>query len=162
MPTLDDLPTLTPFGVGALASTDLIPVYDVGGSGSTKVKKATIAEVAVVTSAELLAGNVYALNGLASNQVVTDANGGTVAITATTRLIVISGGTTSAVTLPPPASATTRELFIMNGGSGDCSVGAASNCIIEQGGFTADNASTVATTVNAHFLCDGTNWYRVR
>lgn len=162
MPTLDDIPILRPIGTGALASTDLIPVYDVGGSGSSKVKKATLAEVSVVAAAAVLADGTYALNGLAANQVVTDANGGTVAVTANTRLVVISGGTTSAVTLPPPATATVREMFIMNGGSDACSVSAASNCIIEQGGFTADNASSIDATTNAHYICDGTNWYRVR
>lgn len=158
MPTLDDLPIMPAIGTSTLAAGDLIPVLDVGGSGSSQVRKATVAEVGEVTAAAILAAGTYPLAGLGAAETVIDTDGGTIA---PKRLVVITGGTTSAVTLQPPATATIKEVYIMNGGSGNCSVGAASNCIIGQGALTPSNASTVATTGNAHFMCDGTYWYRL-
>ena len=118
MPTLDDLPIMPAIGLAALASGDLVAVYDVGDSASSKIKKVTVAEIGVVTANAILATGSYAFNGLAANQVVSGAANATMAITANTRLIVVASGTTSGVVLNPPTTATTRELFIMNGGSG--------------------------------------------
>jgi hypothetical protein len=162
MPTLDDLPIMPAIGLAALASGDLVAVYDVGDSASSKIKKVTVAEIGVVTANAILATGSYAFNGLAANQVVSGAANATMAITANTRLIVVASGTTSGVVLNPPTTATTRELFIMNGGSGACSVTAATNCIVEVGGVTPDGTASITAGAIAHFLCDGTNWYRVQ
>ena len=95
-PTLDDLPTLatnsTPTG------DDLIPVYDLTATGSSKVRKLPLNQI----------------NGLSSDDVVTAAAG---TITIASRVLVISSGTTSTLTLPA-ASGAIRELFVINDGSG--------------------------------------------
>jgi hypothetical protein len=95
-PTLDDLPTLatnsTPTG------DDLIPVYDLTATGSSKVRKLPLNQI----------------NGLSSDDVVTAAAG---TITIASRVLVISSGTTSTLTLPA-ASGALRELFVINDGSG--------------------------------------------
>jgi hypothetical protein len=95
MPTLDDLPTLatnsTPTG------DDLIPVYDLTATGSSKVRKLPLNQI----------------NGLSAADVVTAAAG---TITIASRVLVISSGTTSTLTLPA-ASGALRELFVINDGS---------------------------------------------
>ena len=96
MPTLDDLPTLatnsTPTG------DDLLPIYDLTATGSSKVRKLPLNQI----------------NGLSATDVVTAAAG---TITIASRALVISSGTTSTLTLPA-ASGTLRELFVINDGSG--------------------------------------------
>ena len=95
MPTLDDLPTLatlTPTG------DDLLPIYDLTGGGSSKVRKVALNQI----------------NGLSATDVASTAAG---TITVSARLTVISSGSTSTITLPA-ASGTLRELFVVNDGSG--------------------------------------------
>ena len=96
MPTLDDLPTLatnsTPTG------DDLLPVYDLTATGSSKVRKLPLNQI----------------NGLSATDVVTAAAG---TITIASRALVISSGTTSTITLPA-ASGALRELFVINDASG--------------------------------------------
>jgi hypothetical protein len=92
---LDDLPTLaeiTPSG------DDLFPIYDLTGTGSSKVRKVSLNRI----------------NGLSAADVVTAAAG---PITIASRVLVISSGTTSTLTLPA-ASGALRELFVINDGSG--------------------------------------------
>jgi hypothetical protein len=95
-PTLDDLPTLATNS--SPTGDDLIPVYDLTATGSSKVRKLPLNQI----------------NGLSSDDVVTAAAG---TITIASRVLVISSGTTSTLTLPA-ASGALRELFVINDGSG--------------------------------------------
>jgi hypothetical protein len=93
---LDDLPTLATNS--SPTGDDLIPVYDLTATGSSKVRKLPLNQI----------------NGLSSDDVVTAAAG---TITIASRVLVISSGTTSTLTLPA-ASGALRELFVINDGSG--------------------------------------------
>jgi hypothetical protein len=95
-PTLDDLPTLATNS--SPTGDDLIPVYDLTATGSSKVRKLPLNQI----------------NGLSSDDVVTAAAG---TITVASRVLVISSGTTSTLTLPA-ASGALRELIVINDGSG--------------------------------------------
>jgi hypothetical protein len=129
MPTLDDLPTLatnsTPTG------DDLLPVYDLTATGSSKVRKLPLNQI----------------NGLSATDVVTDTDAGN--ITIASRVLVISGGSTSALTLPA-ASGALRELFVINDASGTATLPT----------LAAGN-ELVTTGTSAHLLSNGTGWYRV-
>jgi hypothetical protein len=128
MPTLDDLPTLaaiTPSG------DDLFPIYDLTGTGSSKVRKVSLNQI----------------NGLSAADIVTDTDGGN--ITIASRVQVISGGSTSTLTLPA-ASGALRELFVINDGSGTATLPT----------LAAGN-ELVTTGTSAHLLSNGTGWYRV-
>ena len=94
MPTLDDLPTLAPVST---SGDDLIPVYDLTATGSSKVRKLSL----------------NAVMGIApTGEISTTA----VSATATTRVLTVTG-TTSTITLPA-ASGVLREIIVINGGSG--------------------------------------------
>ena len=128
MPTLDDLPTLatsTPSG------DDLLPIYDLTGNGSSKVRKVALNQI----------------NGLSSNEVVTDTDAGSITISA--RVLVISGGTTSTLTLPA-ASGALREIFVINDASGTATLPT-----------LAAGTEAVTAGTSAHLLSNGTGWYRV-
>ena len=128
MPTLDDLPTLA-----ALSPTgdDLLPIYDLTAKGSSKVRKIALNQI----------------NGLGSDDVVTDADAGS--ITISSRVLVISGGSTSTLTLPA-ASGALRELFVINDGSGTATLPT-----------LAAGTEAITTGTSAHLLSNGTGWYRV-
>ena len=94
MPSLDDLPTLAPVST---SGDDLIPVYDLTATGSSKVRKLSL----------------NAVMGIApTGEISTTA----VSATATTRVLTVTG-TTSTITLPA-ASGVLREIIVINGGSG--------------------------------------------
>jgi hypothetical protein len=128
MPTLDDLPTLASF---TPSGDDLLPIYDLTGEGSSKVRKVSLNQI----------------NGLSATDVVTDADAGS--ITISSRVLVISGGTTSTITLPD-ASGALRELFVINDGSGTATLPT-----------LAAGTEGVTSGTSAHLLSNGTGWYRV-
>ena len=128
-PTLDDLPTLATNS--SPTGDDLIPVYDLTATGSSKVRKLPLNQI----------------NGLSSDDVVTDTDAGN--ITIASRVLVISGGTTSAITLPA-ASGALRELFVINDGSNTATLPT-----------LAAGTEAVTTGTSAHLLSNGTGWYRV-
>jgi len=129
MPTLDDLPTLATNS--SPTGDDLIPVYDLTATGSSKVRKLPLNQI----------------NGLSSDDVVTDTDAGN--ITIASRVLVISGGSTSTITLPA-ASGVLRELFVINDGSGTATLPT-----------LAAGTEAVTTGTSAHLLSNGTGWYRV-
>lgn len=140
MPTLDDLPviaTLTDPSGG-----DFIPISDTSAAtnGPSKVRKLPL----------------NAVLGVSSSDVTIDTDGGT--ITAT-RLTFITGGTTSTVNIPAP-SGNLREIIVMNGGSGNATVTAATATIRTAAAPTAATTSVVSAGATARFLSDGTSWYR--
>jgi hypothetical protein len=133
MPTLDDLPTLatnsTPTG------DDLLPVYDLTATGSSKVRKLPL----------------NAVFGLApTGDVVTSAAG---------KLTLITSGTTSTVNLPLP-SGVIRDIIVMNGGSGTATATSATANIRTSPAPTAATTAAILTGTTARFLSDGTIWYR--
>ena len=94
MPSLDDLPTLAPVST---SGDDLIPVYDLTATGSSKVRKLSLNSVLGIAP---------------TGEISTTA----VSATATTRVLTVTG-TTSTITLPA-ASGVLREIIVINGGSG--------------------------------------------
>jgi hypothetical protein len=137
-PTLDDLPTLA-----ALSPTgdDLLPIYDLTGKGSSKVRKVALNQI----------------NGLSSTgDVVTSAAG---TITVTSKLTLITSGTTSTVNMPLP-SGVIRDIIVMNGGSGTATATSATANIRTSPAPTAATTAAILTATTARFLSDGTFWYR--
>lgn len=139
MPTLDDLPTLqtnaTPTG------DDLLPVYDLTATGSSKVRKLPL----------------NAVFGLAPTGDVATSAAGT--ITVSTKLTLITSGTTSTVNIPA-ASGVLRDIIIMNGGSGTATATSASTNIRTSPAPTAASTAPITNGTTARFLSDGTTWYR--
>jgi len=155
MPTLDDLPilaSLTPTG------DDLLPIYDLTGSGSSKVRKIAVDTISglssvqtatipgstatafAVTAAAPLVALYGAFTGLSGIVTVTLPNP-----TGQLRDVAISSGFTSATGTPTltVTSPTASTLFTFASASGVTSVsGYASNNIVR-------------------FRSNGTNWYRV-
>jgi hypothetical protein len=129
MPTLDDLPTLAP--VTTVTGDDLFPIYDLTGTGSSKVRKISLNQI----------------NGLNADDIVTDTDAGS--ITISSRVLVISGGSTSTLTLPA-ASGALRELFVINDGSGTATLPT-----------LAAGTEAVTAGTSARLLSNGTGWYRV-
>jgi hypothetical protein len=138
MPTLDDLPTLASF---TPTGDDLLPIYDLTGDGSSKVRKVSLNQI----------------NGLSDSEVTLVAAG---TITVTTRLTLIISGTTSTVNLPLPSGAL-RVLNVMNGGSGNATLTSATANIKTAASPTAATTSVLAGVTPTRLLSDGTFWYRV-
>ena len=141
MPTLDDIPTLAT--LSSPAAGDFIPVSDTSadGAGPSKVRKLPVSSII----------------GIDSSEVTLDTDGGT--ITAT-RLTLISGGTVSTVNIPAP-SGDLREIFVLNGGSGDATVTAATATIKTAAASTAATTYVISTDITAHLISDGSFWYVV-
>ena len=137
MPTLDDLPTLSENT--SPSGADLIPVYDIDSSGSSKVEKLPLSGIL----------------GLQAADVATIATGATIS----TRLVVVTGAATT-VNLPP-ASGNLRQVMVLNTASGSCTITRAGSDTIVTG--TSLTASTlVLTTAHAAILLsDGTKWYHI-
>jgi hypothetical protein len=130
MPSLDDLPTLAPVSP---SGDDLIPVYDLTATGSSKVRKLAL----------------NAVMGIApTGEIATDTDGG--AITITTRVQVISGGTSSTLTLPA-ATGVLREVIVINDAGGIATISPA----------LAAGTEAIAAGSTARLLSNGTGWYRV-
>jgi len=138
-PTLDDLPTLATNS--SPTGDDLIPVYDLTATGSSKVRKVSLNQII----------------GLSDSEITLVAAG---TITVTTRLTLITSGTTSTVNLPLPSGAL-RVLNIMNGGSGNATLTSATANIKTAAAPTAATTSVLAGVTPTRLLSDGTFWYRV-
>lgn len=136
MPTLDDLPTLRK--TTTVNGADLLPIYDVDSSGSTKVSAVTVSGIL----------------GLQSSDVASVATSGTIS----TRLAVVTG-TTPTVTLPAVAG-NLRQVTVMNTASGNATVDGAGSEQILTGTANADNI-VVSSGRSAILLSDGTRWYHI-
>jgi hypothetical protein len=130
MPSLDDLPTLA-----TVSSTgdDLLPVYDLTATGSSKVRKLPLNSVM----------------GLApTGELATDTDGGN--ITIATRVQIISGSNTSTLTLPA-ASGVLREVIVINDATGTATISP----------NLAAGTEAIVSGASARLLSNGTGWYRV-
>ena len=141
MPTLDDIPTLSP---AVPTGDDLFAVYDVGASGpqASRVRKVALNQI----------------NGLSSTDATSSVAG---TITVSSRLTVITSGTTSTVTVPEPSGAL-RDIIIMNGGSGTATIATPTSAAVFKTSLatTAATSTPLLTTGTARYLSDGTFWYR--
>ena len=150
MPTLDDLPTLASF---TPSGDDLLPIYDLTGNGSSKVRKVSLNQINGISAADL-----------ASPATITGTTG---SVTVSTRMVRILGGAgnTGAVstTIPLPSGAL-RDIIVQffSAGAGTCVIGIAGGGtnIFSSAAAAAVNSLTIASGVTARFLSDGTNWYR--
>ena len=137
-PSLDDLPTLAAF---TPTGDDLLPIYDLTGSGSSKVRKVSLNQI----------------NGVSAADVVSTAAG---TIVVSTRLTLIASGSTSTVTIPAP-SGPLRDIIIMNGGSGTATISTAASATFYTSLVPAGATSTpLLTTGTARYLSNGVAWYR--
>jgi hypothetical protein len=142
MPTLDDLPTLATV---SSSGDDLIPVYDLTATGSSKVRKLSLNAVLGLAPT----GDVVALAGDAA--------------VVSTRLTVFSGRTTATAATLPAASGVLREVIVQNANTslGAVTLTSPSTNIFSSASGSASATSIVAINTNAMFLSNGTNWYRV-
>jgi len=142
MPTLDDLPTLATV---SSSGDDLIPVYDLTASGSSKVRKLPLNSVLGLAPT----GDIVALAGDAA--------------VVATRLTVFSGRTTATAATLPAAGGVLREVIVQNANtsSGAVTLTSPSTNIFSSASASASATSVVAINTNARFLSNGTNWYRV-
>jgi len=138
MPTLDDIPTLQ--NVTSPTGDDLLPIYDLTATGSSKVRSLSL-------------NTVF---GLASTDVASSVAG---TITVAGKLTLITSGTTSTVNVPA-ASGTLRDIIIMNGGSGNATITSGTANLITSLATTAATTAVLGATGTARFLSNGTNWYR--
>jgi hypothetical protein len=147
MPTLDDLPTLaviTPTG------DDLLPIYDLTGNGSSKVRKVSLNQI----------------NGISAADVTTPApTGTTAAVTISTRMTRIAGTNTGVTTasLPLPTGALRDVIVQFYNASSTLTVnitGGGSNLFLSGSATAQSSQSGIASGTTARFLSDGTNWYR--
>lgn len=142
MPTLDDLPTLA-----TVSSTgdDLLPVYDLTATGSSKVRKLPLNSVL----------------GLAPTGDVVAGAGDAAAVT--TRLTIFSGRTAATAATLPAASGVLREVLVQNANtsSGAVTLTSPSTNIFASGSASASATNVVAINTTARFLSNGTSWYRV-
>lgn len=136
MPTLDDLPTLRK--PSTVNGGDLVPVYDIDSTGSTKAAAVPL----------------FGITGLQATDVATIATGATIS----TRLVVVTG-TTPTVTLPAVAG-NLRQVIVMNTASGNCTVDGAGSEQVLTAGANADNV-VIPTLKSAILLSDGTRWYHI-
>lgn len=135
MPTLDDLPTLAAI---SHTSDDLLPIYDLTGNGSSKVRKISINSLRAVPT-----------DGFATSSAST--------LTVSTPVVLLSGTTTCSLTFPA-ASGTLRNISLINGNSGLATI--LTNVItaaVPAGG----TSSTIASSGYGTYASNGTSWYRV-
>jgi hypothetical protein len=140
-PSLDDLPTLAQIAVPT--GDDLLPIYDLTGTGSSKVRKVSLNQI----------------NGVSANDVVLGA--GDAAVVAT-RLVIFSGRTAATAATIPAASGVLRDIIIQNANtsSGAVTVTSPSTNIYTSSSASASATSVIAIATTARYLSDGTNWYR--
>lgn len=140
MPTLEDLPTLASF---TPSGDDLLPIYDLTGNGSSKVRKVSLNQI----------------NGVSSGDVVLAA--GDAAVVAT-RLVIFSGRTAATAATIPAASGVLRDIILQNANtsSGAVTVTSPSANIYTSSSATPASTSVIAVATTARYLSDGTNWYR--
>jgi hypothetical protein len=133
MPTLDDLPTLA--AVSA-SGDDLIPVYDLAGTGSCKVRKLSLNAVLGVATADITTGITSATAAL------------------TTRLNVTNLSANATGLVLPAASGSLREVIVVN-------PNATYTATVAAGSYIGAAAAIAASGGTARFLSNGTTWYRV-
>jgi hypothetical protein len=141
MPTLDDLPTLSP--VATVSGDDLLPVFDPTATGSSKIRRLALNQI----------------NGLSASDVVLAA--GDAAVVAT-RLVIFSGRTAATAATLPAASGVLRDIILQNANtsSGAVTVTSPSANIYTSSSATPASTSVIAVATTARYLSDGTNWYR--
>jgi hypothetical protein len=132
MPTLDDLPTLA--AVSA-SGDDLIPVYDLTATGSSKVRKLSLNAVLGVATADITTGITSATAAL------------------TTRLNVTNLSANATGLVLPAASGSLREVIVIN-------PNATYTATVAQT-YIGAAAAIAASGGTARFLSNGTTWYRV-
>ena len=154
MPTLDDLPTLAT--INTPTSDDLIPIYDLTGNGSSKVRKVPV-------------GTITGVNGGVQTETVTGTTA--FAITAAAQLVRFNGSLsglngTVTVTLPDPTGPL-RDVILsgtFTSGSGTPTLTVTSPVagtlftFASATGVTSVTGYSAANTVR--FLSNGVNWYR--
>lgn len=100
-------------------------------------------------------GAEYGVGSLIPSDVDSDvANGATI----TTRLSVASG-TTPTITMPA-VDGEIREVWLVNGASGNCTLDTSGSVKIFTGTADADTL-VIATGKTAHLLSNGTKWFHV-
>ena len=137
MPTLDDAPTISPIAAADLAGADLVQVFS---DALRKPKTATITSLISANSRLTGYGGILSTDTISTSAAAT--------FTVVNRITVLTGGTTCTLTFPA-ASGTLRDITIINSNSGSATaptLGAGS--------------VTIAATVSARFLSNGTSWYR--
>ena len=127
-PSLDDLPTLATVST---SGDDLIPVYDLMATGSSKVRKLALNSVLGLDPAGTISSSAA------------------LTFTVVNRVTVLTGGTTCTLTFPA-ASGVLREVIIINANSGTATAPT-----------LAAGALPILTAISARFLSNGTGWYRV-
>jgi hypothetical protein len=152
MPTLDDLPTLATVSP---TGDDLIPVYDLTASGSSKVRKLPLNSVlGLAPTGDLTVSNVTTA---------------TASITAATRMLRITGtaGNTGVITVSIPApSGNIRDIIVQyfsagTGGSVTLNItGGGSNIFTSAAAAAVASLTAIPTGTTLRLLSDGTNWYR--
>lgn len=151
MPTLDDLPTLAP---AVPTGDDLFAVYDLTGTGSSKVRRVSLNQI----------------NGLsASDLTVSSVTTATASITAATRMLRITGtsGNTGIVTVSIPVpSGAIRDIIVQYfsagaGGSVTLNItGGGTNIFTSAAAAAVASLTGIASGTTLRLLSDGTNWYR--
>ena len=139
MPTLDDLPTLA-----AISHTgdDLLPIYDLTGNGSSKVRKISINGLKAIPT-----------DGVTTSSAAT--------LTVSTPVVLLSGGTTCTLTFPA-ASGTLRNISLLNGNSGTATIATSVITPAATSGSTNSTVTTGSTSGGyATYASNGTSWYRV-
>lgn len=117
--------------------------------------RSAIGFVSKVLCIKQAGGDPVGLNGLLTTDVDSDvANAATI----TTRLSIASG-TTPTITLPA-VDGDLREVFLLNGASGNCTLDTAGSVKIYTATADADTL-VIATGKTARLLSDGTKWYHV-
>jgi len=155
MPTLDDLPTLASIAAN-ITSDDLLPIYDLTGNGSSKVRKVAL-------------GTLTGINGGVQTETVTGTTA--FAITAAAQLVRFNGSLSGnngivTVTLPNPAGSL-RDVILsgtFTSGTGTPTltittpVAGTLFSFASATGVTSLTGYSAANTVR--LLSNGTNWYR--
>lgn len=153
MPTLDDLPTLA-----ALTPTgdDLFPIYDLTGTGSSKVRKVALNQINGLSASDLTVSNVTTA---------------TASITAATRMLRITGTSNNTgivtVSIPVPSGAI-RDIIVQyfsagTGGTGSVTLnitGGGANIFTSAAAAAVSSLTGITSGTTLRLLSDGTNWYR--
>ena len=147
MPSLDDLPTLAMF---TPSGDDLLPIYDLTGEGSSKVRKVSLNQI----------------NGVSAADVTLAApTGTTAAVTISTRLLRIAGTNTGVTTasLPLPSGVLRDVIVQFYNATSTLTVnitGGGSNLFLSGSATAQPSQASIASGTTTRFLSDGVNWYR--
>lgn len=134
MPTLDDTPTLA---TALTSSDDLIPVYDLMASGSSKVRKIPLNHIMG-----------FAPTGDVASPATAPTN-------ITARVTPVTGGTTTAL---PPAAGILRDIIVLNQQATGLTVTAPS--IFTSAVAGSQTSISIPANVTGRFMSNGSVWYR--